>query len=578
MTNGPSSQHTTQHPHRLLATRISSGSDGSIIQRIRIRHSNYFFSSVARQPSNEETTTTTTISNSNTTSISNSLEEGIPSDIAPLVVKLSRKDPTPASLQMLLQTGRGRGEFGSGGYLPLITKKGSNNKKSGTASSTGAGTTGVNNWGGRRRLGHQRGRLAGEQRILLHMAGFLRHELPVRLAHRILDLDQVPLLRDMEAVQQVKGIYINSFRELTAFTETIQTAADEAAFAQLLTTLYQKHAGVLVQMARGAYQLREQIRQQEQEKRRIAMLLKEQHHQHPAQRGGGGNPWNDGVPAITTTTSQSLFPSSATTEATDEELAFERMIGCHRFLDRFYMSRIGIRFLAGQYLSLRRESNTSSINDPQQLSRNHPAAQQDYIGMICSTTSPHDCVRQATADASMMCRRTYGRCPPVQVSGRLDLTFSFIPAYLHYILLELLKNALRATMDRHLHGDCLPPVEVVIADGMDNEDVVIKISDEGGGIPRSQVDKIWSYLFTTADKKVQQSFIGGNAGDDDDHMNRKDHSSESPLAGLGYGLPISRSYCRYFGGDLDLISMEGYGTDAFVHLKRLGDSKEPVPV
>jgi pyruvate dehydrogenase kinase 2/3/4 len=68
--------------------------------------------------------------------------------------------------------------------------------------------------------------------------------------------------------------------------------------------------------------------------------------------------------------------------------------------------------------------------------------------------------------------------------------------------------------------------------------------------------------------------------DDDDSAKKKavDHSNQSPIAGLGYGLPISRSYCRYFGGDLDLISMEGYGTDAFVHLKRLGDSKEPVPV
>ena len=36
-----------------------------------------------------------------------------------------------------------------------------------------------------------------------------------------------------------------------------------------------------------------------------------------------------------------------------------------------------------------------------------------------------------------------------------------------------------------------------------------------------------------------------------------DHSIDSPLAGLGYGLPISRSYARYFGGDLSIMSMEG---------------------
>ena len=56
-----------------------------------------------------------------------------------------------------------------------------------------------------------------------------------------------------------------------------------------------------------------------------------------------------------------------------------------------------------------------------------------------------------------------------------------------------------------------------------------------------------------------------------------DHGTDSPLAGLGYGLPISRTYARYFGGDLNIMSMEGYGTDAFLHLSRLGNRSEPLP-
>ena len=84
--------------------------------------------------------------------------------------------------------------------------------------------------------------------------------------------------------------------------------------------------------------------------------------------------------------------------------------------------------------------------------------------------------------------------------------------------------------------------------------------------------KIWSYLFTTADPSIQQRSVGC-----DDDMNT-DHSVEAPLAGLGYGLPISRSYARYFGGDVSIMSMEVYGTDAFVHLRRRGDSAEPLPI
>jgi signal transduction histidine kinase len=32
-----------------------------------------------------------------------------------------------------------------------------------------------------------------------------------------------------------------------------------------------------------------------------------------------------------------------------------------------------------------------------------------------------------------------------------------------------------------------------------------------------------------------------------------DHGVDASIVGLGYGLPISKSYARYFGGDLDRI-------------------------
>jgi pyruvate dehydrogenase kinase 2/3/4 len=350
------------------------------------------------------------------------------------------------------------------------------------------------------------------------VAGFLQSELPIRLAHRIQDLDQVPMMRDMPSVQVVKGIYIHSFLELVEHSPSpIVTIEDEAEFCHLLQSLYKKHSNVLMQMAKGAYELRNAVR--------------EGHVQ--------GDTTGDGVVET-----------------------FVQMEDCHLFLDRFYMSRVGIRVLAGQYLALREQAQEDYL----------PSHLQNYIGMIKKDTSPYDIVKQTIHDATRMCIYKYGDAPRVNVMGRLDLTFPYIPTHVHYILLELLKNAMRATME-HWQNDLmnLPPVTVIIADGTENEDVVIKIMDEGGGIPRSQVDKIWSYLFTTASPSVQEAFIG--------QKQRQDHlyTSTSPIAGLGYGAPMSRAYARYFGGDLDVISMEGYGTDAFCHLARLGD-KAPLTV
>jgi Mitochondrial branched-chain alpha-ketoacid dehydrogenase kinase./Histidine kinase-, DNA gyrase B-, and HSP90-like ATPase. len=341
--------------------------------------------------------------------------------------------------------------------------------------------------------------------VLMHSANFIRHEMPIRLARRIKDLDNVPYLKDMSSVQAVKDIYISSF--LTLVREPlIDSNVREALFARKLDVLYERHSSVLVQMAKGAYELKDKIRQHQ-----ISEL--------------------------------------------DTE-CFEHMNECHAFLDRFYISRIGIRVLAGHYLALRSR------------------AMEGYVGLIYQYTSPYEIVKQAVADASYMCENRFGAFPEVKIQGRLDLTFAYIPTQLHYIVLELLKNAMRATCEHHgSNPRKWPPIEVVIADGQSNEDVVIKISDEGGGIPRSNRSKIWSYLFTTADPSIQDTLMKmGQA------QPPVDHSVNAPLAGLGYGLPISKSYAKYFGGDVSLQSMEGYGSDAYIHLRRLGDSLEPLPM
>ena len=81
-----------------------------------------------------------------------------------------------------------------------------------------------------------------------------------------------------------------------------------------------------------------------------------------------------------------------------------------------------------------------------------------------------------------MCNRQYGQTVPVSIYSHKDRCFSYIPSMLRHILFELLKNSMRATIEEHENDDELPPIKVVISDGDSNSDIIMKISDDGGGI------------------------------------------------------------------------------------------------
>ena len=48
-----------------------------------------------------------------------------------------------------------------------------------------------------------------------------------------------------------------------------------------------------------------------------------------------------------------------------------------------------------------------------------------------------------------MCEMKYGHAPDVRINGHLSATFPYMPPPLEYIVLELLKNAMRYQM--HVH-------------------------------------------------------------------------------------------------------------------------------
>lgn len=61
------------------------------------------------------------------------------------------------------------------------------------------------------------------------------------------------------------------------------------------------------------------------------------------------------------------------------------------------------------------------------------------------------------------------------------------------MLFEILKNSLRATVETHgADSDSFPPIKVIVAAG--KEDITIKVTDQGGGIPRRNIPMVWTYM------------------------------------------------------------------------------------
>ncbi|CEP24773.1 PDK3 [Cyberlindnera jadinii] len=326
-------------------------------------------------------------------------------------------------------------------------------------------------------------------------------ELPIRLAHRIEELDNLPNgLNEMHSINKVKQWYMQSFDDLTTIQSTESTDPR------------------LKEKSSYNKQVTESLKQ-----------IKKRHDPTVATVAQGVIEWKH-------STKRDIIDHSI-----------------QSFLDRFYMSRIGIRMLIGQNIA---------INDE--------PARDNWVGVICTRTNVKDFARDAIDNARFICEEYYGifEAPEVELYCPDDLTFTYIPGHLMHMLFEVLKNSLRATVDTQLKRNResanpiedisdikFPPVKLIVADG--SEDITIKISDEGGGIKRSVVPLVWTYLYTTMEETP----------DLDPTYNKTDF--RAPMAGFGYGLALSRLYARYFGGDLKLISMEGYGTDVYLHLNRL---------
>uniref|UniRef100_A0A3Q4BIA9 Protein-serine/threonine kinase n=1 Tax=Mola mola TaxID=94237 RepID=A0A3Q4BIA9_MOLML len=192
----------------------------------------------------------------------------------------------------------------------------------------------------------------------------------------------------------------------------------------------------------------------------------------------------------------------------------------------------------------------------------------DFVGIICRRLSPKKIIEKWVDFARRLCEHQYGNSPRVRINGHVAARFPFIPLPLDYILPELLKNAMRATMESHLDTPYNVP-DVVVTIANNDTDFVIRISDRGGGIPHNIIDKVMDYHFSTAEESVQDPRMSNLF----DSITNSGNQS-NPMHGFGFGLPTSRAYAEYLGGSLSVQSMQGIGTDVYLRLRHIDGKGE----
>jgi pyruvate dehydrogenase kinase 2/3/4 len=217
-------------------------------------------------------------------------------------------------------------------------------------------------------------------------------------------------------------------------------------------------------------------------------------------------------------------------------------------LNKFYTGRIGVRVLIDQHLSLRRDAEEYAEASKSSVKGKGPPApggSPSYVGCVQTECKLEEVIQDAVADAKAACRMHLRDSAPVEIDGMAGLTAPYIPEHLYIAVFELLKNAQRATVELHgqgpgaRFGDDLPAIRITICGGTDCH---IRISDRGGGIPPESVAHIWNFAFSTAPRGIGE------------------------LAGFGHGLGLSRLYARYWGGDIEVFSLENNGVDCYIRL------------
>jgi len=189
-------------------------------------------------------------------------------------------------------------------------------------------------------------------------------------------------------------------------------------------------------------------------------------------------------------------------------------------LYRFFTARVGLRFLTehhilsattpgAAYLRKKQSCVIGECRLSEMMGGSDGSALEDRddersLGCIQENVDPVREVQFVAKQVERDCRNCFGMAPRIEIvecrnEKSKGAKFTYVPHHLRYMLAELLKNSCRATVNKHMKEggeiltDCgketeLQKIMVIVVRG--DEDVTFKVADMGGGVPRSEIEKL----------------------------------------------------------------------------------------
>ncbi|KAJ2332681.1 [Pyruvate dehydrogenase (acetyl-transferring)] kinase 2, mitochondrial, partial [Coemansia sp. RSA 2673] len=291
---------------------------------------------------------------------------------------------------------------------------------------------------------------------LIASANYVRSELPVRLAHRISDFQFLPYIAGTNPhLKMVYDLYWRAFDEFRKFPP-VKTLDDNRRFCDNVKKNLLEHSQVIPQLGMGVSECADLV-------------------------------------------------------SPDE---------IDRFMNQMLISRISRRTLGEQHIvlseqfddDLRAHLGLRPSESFAQLGAAPKGFATQRIGIVradCNVAQIiHECAQRAAGLYEDAYHLPPGSAPQVLVEG--DATFMCIPAHFSYIIHELLRNSMSHVMrrfagrlddkDHHSGGPLFPPIRVTICSS--HNDIVVRVSDESGGISPDILPYIWSFTHPLKAKRL----------------------------------------------------------------------------